>query len=535
LQKIVKEHIDKVLKDDIGLEKPKDRTLGHFSTPYAFSLAKILKKSPLIIAEELADKFSSNNNDIFEKVSVVKGFVNFTLSLNFLEDQANQALKEKENFAKRPSKNKSILLEFVSANPTGPLHIGHARGAILGQALARLGTYLGYNITKEYYVNDAGSQMDLLYTSLDLAVQEFIFHKTPNYPQTYYRGEYLEDIGNKVLEKFGKDAFLDKQNKEKISSFAKDEVLVLIKKDLKNLGVEFDNFVYEKPLYKTWNETKAKLEKSGHLYEKDSKIYLKSSDFGDDSDRVVVRDNGVPTYLAGDIIYHENKFKRNFDTFINIWGADHHGYMKRVKASIEFLGYDSSKLEIILSQMVALLQGGKPYKMSKRLGNVILLSDITKEVGADALKFIFLTKKSDTHLEFDLVELKKQDSSNPIFYISYAYARICQIFKKANLDKSATLEYSLNNAKPEAFDLVYEALLLPSVLELAFAKRDMQKISEYLYSLASSLHHFYNEGKIVGASTEKGDLKALSLVALSIKVGLGIFGIIPKESMEERA
>jgi arginyl-tRNA synthetase len=273
------------------------------------------------------------------------------------------------------------------------------------------------------------------------------------------------------------------------------------------------------------------LENNGYLYTKEDKVWIKSTQFGDDSDRVVVRENGIPTYLAGDIIYHKNKFDRKFDTYINIWGADHHGYIPRVKAAVKFLGFEPEKLEVLLSQMVSLLKGGEPYKMSKRAGNVILLSDIVDEIGSDALRFIFLTKKSDTHLEFDLETLKNQDSSNPIFYINYAHARINQLFKKANLTFEEASQIKAEQLSHESKDLIYEALLLPSVLNEAFIKRDMQKITDYLYSLASSVHKFYNEHKIVGSQNEKEYLKVLAMVRLSIHIGLKLLGIQAKDVM----
>ncbi|WP_198304953.1 arginine--tRNA ligase [Arcobacter vandammei] len=529
MQNIVKEFIEKVLEKSIVLEKPKDSSLGHFATPVAFSLAKELKKSPMILADELVLKLE--NKDYFEKVEAVKGFINFTLSKKFIEKLTNEALKNSEDFAKGSYKDEKILLEYVSANPTGPLHIGHARGAIFGDSLAKVGKYLGYDISTEYYINDAGAQMDLLGLSVNLAAREFIFNEDVIYPEVYYRGDYLVDIANLVIDKFGKDYIYNEDNFKEIALFGKDFVMNLIIKDLKDLGIEFDNFVSEKSLYSSWESTKSVLEKNGSLYNKDDKTYLKSTQFGDDSDRVVVRDNGIPTYLAGDIIYHKNKYDRDFDRYINIWGADHHGYITRVKAAIEFLGNDSSKLEILLSQMVQLLKGGEPYKMSKRRGTVILMSDITEEIGSDALRFVFLTKKSDTHLEFDIDMLKNQDSTNPIFYINYAHARINQVFVKAGISNDDVKDISFENLNSDSLNLVYESLLLKAVLEDAFAKREMQKITEYLYSLASSVHRFYNEHKIVGSENEKAYLKVLSMAKLSIKVGLKLLGIEAKEIM----
>ncbi len=529
MQKEVKDYIENILGQKVVLEKPKDLRLGHYATPLAFSLAKELRKNPMLIAQELVEKFK--DCDIFQSVEAIKGFVNFKLTNEFLQAQVDLALNNEANFAKGENKNEKVLLEYVSANPTGPLHIGHARGAILGDTLNKVGQHLGYDITAEYYVNDAGSQMDMLGLSVCLCAKEFLYKEDVVFPETYYRGEYLEDIAKKVEKKFGKDIFYDETKHREIASFAKNLVLDIIVKDLKDLKINFDTFVYESDLYSKWTKTKELLQNNGSLYTKDEKIYLKSSEHGDDADRVVVRDNGIPTYLAGDIIYHKDKYERGFNKYINIWGADHHGYIKRVKAAIEFTGYDSNKLEIILSQMVSLLKGGEPYKMSKRAGNVILMSDITKEIGSDALRFIFLTKKSDTHLEFDLDTLKNQDSSNPIFYINYAHARINQLFKKAELTKDDIINESFDNLNQDAKDLAYQALLLTNVLDEAFDKRDMQKITDYLYSLASLVHRFYAEHKIVDSLEQNKYLKVLGMAALSIKTALGLLGIKAKEVM----
>jgi len=529
VQNIVKKHIEDILERPIVLEKPKDISLGHFATPVAFSLAKELRKNPMVIADELAQKFT--NSEIFENVNAIKGFVNFKLSNDFLTSQINKALALQEDFAASETKDEKILLEFVSANPTGPLHIGHARGAVFGDALLKVGRYLGYDITAEYYVNDAGAQMDLLALSLYLAGREHILNKDVEYPEKYYRGDYLIDIAKICAKKYGPEVFEDVSKEKELAQFAKDEVLALIKNDLYDLGVEFDTFISEKSLYDKWDETKLLLESTGSIYNKEGKDFIRSTTYGDDSDRVVVRENGIPTYLAGDIIYHKHKYDRNYDKYINIWGADHHGYIKRVKAAIEFLGNDSSKLEIILSQMVALLQGGQPYKMSKRAGTVILMSDIVQEIGADSLRFVFLTKKSDTHLEFDIDLLKNNDSSNPVFYINYAHARINQLFKKAECTIEDVKDASIENINQDAKDLVYEALLLGTVLNEAFDKRDMQKITDYLHSLAALVHKFYNEHKIIGLDNQNQYLKALSMVALSIRTGLKVLGIQAKEVM----
>jgi arginyl-tRNA synthetase len=295
--------------------------------------------------------------------------------------------------------------------------------------------------------------------------------------------------------------------------------------------IEFDSFISEKKLYKDWSKILKILEEKDAVYRKDDKIWLKSTEFGDEKDRVVVREDGRATYLAGDIIYHYHKFKRGFDRYVNIWGADHHGYIARVKAAIKFLGYEPKDLEIILAQMVSLLKGGEPYKMSKRAGNFILMSDVTDDIGADALRFMFLSKKADTHLEFDVDVLKKQDSSNPVYYINYAHARINSVFEKAGKKPEDLYDTKLSELNDDAKDLLFISLLLPEVIEDAFEKRELQKVTDYLKALAAEFHRFYNEHKVIGSPNEDKLLKLFLVVALSIRVGLRLLGIEAKYRM----
>ena len=520
------------LERDVVLEKPKDRSFGHFATPIAFSLAKELRKSPMIIADELASSFE--DEDMFSAVEATKGYINFRLSEKFLNEYATWALENPQDFAKGEHKGR-ILLEFVSANPTGPLHIGHARGAVYGDTLLRIGRHLGYDITAEYYVNDAGNQIDLLGLSIQLEGRSALLGEEVEYPESYYRGEYLTELAKEAMELFGAEVFKDESRKKELALWAKDKVMEIIVKDLEDINIHFDTFVSEASLYDKWDEVMKKLGEG--LYEKDGKIYLASSKKGDDSDRVVVREDGRPTYLAGDIIYHNEKFERGYDHYINIWGADHHGYIARVKAAIEFLGYDSSKLEVLLSQMVSLLKDGQPYKMSKRAGNVILLSDITQEIGSDALRYIFASKRSDIALEFDVEELKKQDSSNPIYYIQYAHARIKTLLSKSEKSFEEVMASDLYGIDDAANDLLFDALLLPEVIDDAFHTRGIQKLPEYLKSLAASLHKFYYDKRVIGDENEAKYLKVLHMVALSLKTGLSLMGIEAKDKMykEEEA
>lgn len=528
MKKKVTQAIKETLQREFVLEKPANLSFGHYATPIAFSLAKELKKSPIMIAEDIAAQFTTNG--IFQAVTPIKGYINFKLSEAFLNEYATWAILNESQFGS-DTNDETILLEYVSANPTGPLHIGHARGAVMGDALHRIGAHLGYKITSEYYVNDAGNQVDLLGLSIYLAGRENILRLPVEWPEEFYRGEYIVDLAFVAKEELGEAIFQDEENIKQLSVWGKDKMLELIKSNLADVGIEFEQFVSEKSLYDCWDKSFQKLRSNGKTYEEGGKIWIRSTELGDEKDRVVVREDGRPTYLAGDIIYHDNKFQRSYDHYINIWGADHHGYITRVKAAINFLGYDESKLEVLLAQMVSLLKGGEPYKMSKRAGNFILMSDVVNEIGSDALRFVFLSKKSDTHLEFDVDVFKQEDNNNPVFYINYAHARINQIFAKAEKNVDDVVHVALENLSEDAQNLLFSALLLPEVLEDAFHSRQVQKVTEYLKSLASSLHKFYNENRVVGSVDEEKFLKLFAVVALSLRVGLGLIGIHAKERM----
>lgn len=538
----IKSLLEGIFDTEVVLERPKNKELGHFATPLAFSLAKVKRTQPKILAEEIAQTLQSYKE--FKSVSALNGYVNLTLSSEFLKACAKRWIQI-DSLTQSPhgiyedpkdSRRENILLEFVSANPTGPLHIGHARGAVYGDCLARVGRHLGYTIVTEYYINDAGAQITLLGLSLLLAGKEYILKEKVEYPQSYYKGEYIIDLAYEAGAHFGNEIFISEDSIPALADFGKEKMLEEIKRNLAQVGIVFDHFVSEKQLYSRWDETLSLLKEHAGVYEKEGKLWIASQACGDEKDRVIVRESGEPTYLAGDIIYHNNKFTRNFKRYINIWGADHHGYIARVKAAIHYLGYDETQLEVLLSQMVSLLKGGQPYKMSKRAGNFILMKDVVEDIGADALRFIFLSKKPDTHLEFDVDELKKQDSSNPIFYIHYANARIHTLFKKAGVDIMASDSLIKQDSKSleihaEASALLFEALCLPQILQTSFRDREIQKICEYLKSLAASFHSFYNAHKILGASNQEDLLIVLCCVSRSITLGLSLLGINAQTKM----
>ncbi|MDR2152113.1 MAG: arginine--tRNA ligase [Helicobacteraceae bacterium] len=535
-QKIERFIADRLGADNVALTSPKDPSFGHFATPIAFTLAASRRAAPNAIATELSQKL--RDDEYFSEVSVVGGFINFKLSDRFLDLNALEALRRGDRFgaiaagATESAGGEKILLEFVSANPTGPLHIGHARGAFYGDSLLKLGRHLGHTIVSEYYINDAGNQVDLLGRSVHFKGRAELLNEAIEFPSECYQGEYILDLAKLAQKRFGDAIFQEGADISALCVWAKDEMIKWIKTTLGEADIVFDNFVSEKPLYDRWDKTMKRLEENGALYaDSDRKIWLASSKKGDGKDRVVARENGVPTYLAGDIIYHDDKFARGFDRYINIWGADHHGYIPRVKAAIEFLGYDSNKLEVLLSQMVSLLKNGEPYKMSKRSGNFVTMEEIGNEAGYDALRFIFLTKRADTHLEFDINLLKKEDSSNPIYYVNYAHARICSLFEKLGKKPYDLIETPLDNLQSDAKELVFFALQLPETIKESFKTRQPHLLTDYLYKLAVKTHKFYADNRVIGSKDEERFAKILSLSALSIRIGLKLLGINAKTSM----
>lgn len=530
----------------IPLEHPKDKKHGHFATPICFTLTKILRKNPNLIAQDLQSFLMQYDLDfnkdksfsqMFANMQAINGYINLSLTNSFIIHTLESALENSQNFAKANDKNIKILLEYVSANPTGPLHIGHARGAIFGNVLQRIGKQLGYDIKSEYYVNDAGSQIDMLALSVYNSAAKILGFSTLD--GEVYKGDYIDLVANSSIEHFGKDFFATTQNLQALGIYAKDMMLGVIKQNLSALSIDFDYFVSEKEMYSRFDDTLNALEQHNALLHKDGAIWLHSSIKGDEKDRVLVRDNGMPTYMAGDIIYHKDKFDRNYNHYINIWGADHHGYIPRIKASIDFLGFDSNKLEVLLAQMVSLLKNGQPYKMSKRAGNFILIQDVVNDIGADSLKFVFLSKSLDTHLEFDVQDLSKEDSSNPVFYINYANSRIHTLLEKSNFTysqiKQANLTEWLDNAdstlQQDIIQLILQSLGLFYVLHQSYEERALQKLCEYLKSLAKSFHTFYNAHRILQTENETQILKVFLLVSLSLTTGFCMLGIDIKTKM----
>lgn len=522
----VKEELEKALDCPVVLERPKNRDFGHFATPVAFSLAKLQRKNPKVLSEEIALKLKDHS--LFEKVESLNGYINFTLSQETFLWAFERILNQDFRFSSE--KKSKILLEYVSANPTGPLHIGHARGAVYGDCLYRLGRFVGYEMISEYYINDAGSQISMLGLSILLAGKEEILKLPVEYPEQYYRGEYVLEIAQRAFEELGREVFVQ-EDIMRLAEFGKDLMLEEIKNNLSSLGIDFDSFISERSLYGQWNEVLERLKSHQGIYENEDKLWLKSTEYGDEKDRVVVRENGEPTYLAGDIIYHRDKFLRSFDHYINIWGADHHGYIARVKASIEFLGFDSSRLEILLSQMVKLLKDGEPYKMSKRAGNFVLMQDVIEECGGDALRFMFLSKTPDIGLEFELNDLMKQDHTNPVFYINYANARIHTLIEKSGRRIEEIQQTKLTHLSKQLQTLIFLSSQVQSIALSAFEDRAPLKMCDFLKNLSAELHTFYSAHKILKQDNEREILKVLLAVSNALEKGLELLGIQAKRKM----
>ncbi|MCE5194951.1 MAG: arginine--tRNA ligase [Nitrospiraceae bacterium] len=527
-------------QDEIIIELQREESFGDLSTPVAMTLSKNLKKPPKKIAEEIVNAIDKKN--IFEKIEIAgPGFINFTFSKNYLNSEIKQLIKNGSKFLREDiGKGKKIQIEFVSANPTGPLHLGHGRGAAFGEALANLLKAGGYKIDKEYYINDAGRQVRLLALSVFAKYKELIGVNYP-FPEEGYKGEYIKDIAQKIIEKEGSkySSATFEEAGDFFTEFSYKSSLTDIKKDLGDFGITFDVWQSEKDLYKNGEIEKAiyDLRKHGYIYEKDGAVWFRATDFGDDKDRVLIKQDGEYTYFASDIAYHRKKIEKKFDELIDIWGADHHGYIERVKAVIQALGYPRERLRVLLVQMVLLLRSGKPVQMSKRAGEFVTLREVMDEVGADTTKFIFLTRRSDSHLEFDLEVAKAQSSENPVFYVQYANARINSIYSHAKtqgikIEIPENADMSLLT-EPEEIKIVKKLLSYPMVFEGAVISHEPHRITFYLQELAGMFHPYYHKYKVVTDEPEltNARLALCEAIRIVLRDSLEILGLSAPERM----
>jgi arginyl-tRNA synthetase len=521
------------------LEVPPKKEFGDFATNFAMQAARGAKTNPRVIAEAIVERM---NETWMEKAVIAgPGFINFYLKTDWLYTMLADVLTQGENYGNSQAGGKEkIQVEFVSANPTGPLHVGHGRGAAVGSALVNLLKAAGYDVASEYYINDAGNQIDNLAASVHARYLELL-NQEIDFPENGYHGEDIIDTAKGIIDREG-DAYLAFSVEERLTKFkeiALQEKLAALKADLASFNVYFDVWFSECTLHQNGalEKTCQVLKDNGSIYEHDGALWLKSTAYGDDKDRVVIRDNKIPTYLAADIAYHRNKLERGFKQLINIWGADHHGYICRVKAAIGSLGYSPEQLEVLIVQMVSLYRGGQLVKMSKRTGQSVTLTELIEEVGTDAARFFFIMRSLDSQLDFDLDLAKSTSNENPVYYIQYAYARIASIFRQATEDgiTLGEIDYSkLNLLTTECeIDLIKKLGEYKEEIIDAAKERAPHRIARYVHDLAGQFHTFYNQCRIKGVDRDL-QLARMGLalaVQTTIRHALNILGISAPEKM----
>lgn len=541
LKEQIKEMINSALNElsiefnleSIVVEVPKKREQGDFSTNIAMQLTKVLKDNPRNIAEKIVEVLSKNTNEIKTIEIAGPGFINIYLNDEYVFSGISNVIKQGENYGSSSiGKKEKIDIEFVSANPTGILHLGTARGAAYGSNLANIMSFAGYDVTKEYYINDAGNQIINLGVSLKERYKG-LCGLEENMPEDGYYGSEIIDIAKTIFDKYG-NSKLD-EDLEFFKKVAVDYLLNIIKIDLSNFGVTFDVWTSEKSIRAKGRieESLKILDEKGLVYKKDDATWLKTTVYGDDKDRVLIKTDGSYTYLVPDIAYHLDKFDRGFDYLVDVFGADHHSYVSRLKASIEALGYDKDKLEVRLLQMVRLLRDGEIVKMSKRTGGNITISELVGEIGKDAARYFFATRSLDGQMDFDINLALKKSSENPFFYVGYANARICSILKDAkekNIDICTDIK--------EAIDIDSKALLLKvyeftEVLVSAALKKEPHLITNYVYELASMFHNYYGKHKILTDDIKMSEkrLGLIKTVGITITNALRLIGVKAPEKM----
>ena len=554
---------------EINLQDNKDKEHGDLASNIALILAKPLKKNPKEIANEVIQQFDIDE-DVLKVEVAGPGFINFFLSKNSHGEVLKTILSEKEKYGKIMPQNKSVLIEYVSSNPTGPLHVGHGRGAVFGSVLSSLLKEAGFEVDEEYYINDFGRQMNILSISLWIRYAQ-LFDNQIQMIKNGYQGGYLKVIAEKLKKNKGKEFVINSEitlnifdSKDKddeqftdhiidalkselgnnfnfLRDFALQEIIFQIKEDLSNFGVNHNKWFSESSLYQNDNEsmnlveeTIENLQSNGFVYQKDDAIWFKSCDFGDDKDRVLKRGNGEYTYFASDVAYHLDKYERGYDRIINIWGSDHHGYIPRVRAAMEASQKDKDKLEVVFIQFANLIREGKKVTMSTRSGEFITLNELIEEVSTEAARFFYINRKADQHLDFDLDLAKEQSKNNPLYYIQYAHARICSVLRRADANneelKKSNLELLDSDREVELQKMLKQ---YPAVIERAALSSEPHLICYYLRDLASIFHSYYNSEKflIKDENLMRSRLFLLCGVKQVVHNGLSILGINAPEEM----
>ncbi|UTL72414.1 arginine--tRNA ligase [Bacillus halotolerans] len=525
---------------NVILETPKDKTHGDYSTNMAMQVARIAKKAPRQIAEEIVATFDKGKASI-EKLDIAgPGFINFYMNNQYLTKLIPSVLEAGDAYGETNIGNgERVQVEFVSANPTGDLHLGHARGAAVGDSLCNVLAKAGYDVSREYYINDAGNQINNLALSVEVRYFEALGLEKPM-PEDGYRGEDIISIGKRLAEEYG-DRFVNEEESERLAFFREYGLKYELEKlrvDLENFRVPFDVWYSETSLYQNGKIDKAldALREKGHVYEEDGATWFRSTTFGDDKDRVLIKKDGTYTYLLPDIAYHKDKLDRGFDKLVNVWGADHHGYIPRMKAAIEALGYEKGTLEVEIIQLVHLYKNGEKMKMSKRTGKAVTMRDLIDEVGLDAVRYFFAMRSADTHMDFDLDLAVSTSNENPVYYAQYAHARICSMLRQGEeqgLKPAADLDFSPIQSEKE-YDLLKTIGGFPEAVAEAAEKRIPHRVTNYIYDLASGLHSFYNAEKVIDPENEEKSRARLALMKatqITLNNALQLIGVSAPEKM----
>lgn len=525
---------------NVVLESPKDKTNGDFSTNMAMQLARVAKKAPRMIAEELVANFDKAKASI-EKIEIAgPGFINFYMDNSYLTDLIPTIVNAGEAYGEtNTGKGEKVQVEFVSANPTGDLHLGHARGAAVGDTLCNLLAKAGYDVSREYYINDAGNQIHNLALSVEARYMQAL-GLDKEMPEDGYHGADIIGIGKRLAEEFG-DRYAkadEKENYEFYREYGLKYELAKLQKDLESFRVKFDVWFSETSLYKNGkiDQALAVLKEREEIFEEDGATWFRSMTYGDDKNRVLIKNDGSYTYLTPDIAYHRDKLERGFDKLINIWGADHHGYIPRMKAAIQALGYDKDTLEVEIIQMVQLYQNGEKMKMSKRTGKAVTLRELMEEVGVDAMRYFFAMRSGDSHLDFDMDLAVSKSNENPVYYAQYAHARVCSILRQGEelgLATGGDVNYKLVTSEKEV-ELLKKLGEFPAVVADAAQKRLPHRITNYAFELAATLHSFYNAEKVLNQDNvelSKARYELMKAVRTTLQNALAIVGVSAPEKM----
>jgi arginyl-tRNA synthetase len=515
------------------LEPPKQREFGDLATNVAMLWAKSAKKPPRVIAQMILKNIEDPEGILARKEIAGPGFLNFAFSPKFYYAQLRELAAG--NYDRIDlGHGEKVQVEFASVNPTGPLHVGHGRVAVIGDVLARLHEETGFHVEREYYVNDAGNQMENLGLSIYARYRE-LFGEQVEFPADGYPGDYVKEIAAAVKQQQG-DKYLDGNEAAAVSFFQEyggKSLLDTIRAQLSEFGIQFDSFFSEKAMRERSEVVRVieLLRARGLLYSQDGAEWYKSTQFGDDKDRTVIKSDGELTYFASDIAYHRNKYERKFYKLINVWGADHHGYVTRLKAAVQGLGYAPDVLKVVLVQMVQLTRGGEPVRMGKRTGEFVSLEEILEEVGRDAARFFFLMRKSDSHLDFDLDLAKQQSSDNPVFYVQYAHARVASIFEQASktgLELGAREMVAVERLElAEELELIRKMIQFNDVLEESVRELEPHRVVFYLLDLAGEFHRYYNRQRVISEDIDLSRARLLLVenVQKTIRRGLEILGV----------